>query len=285
MKKTEFGIQFFDVDNLPLNSDLIPKVHHFRSANISTVTKELEKHWDSILQNNICIPTHEILIGNEDEIVQYRKTTFLRDRIEIDNSLPIYSKSLTAPDNYIEKELEDLEDCTVVEVGDFVEDCTVAEVDNIDITDDVDFDRTSRCVNDDISGPSKPSQNSNCLLTREANAIHLVLGEMSPFLVKYDCEKDTYKNLMAKQVGQQSSGTSNDYTSNLLDMQSTLQTQVLKKKSTLKRDFENWERSFLVAHDFGAPDDSDMKANSSIADIVRRINIANQLLRKWAIAF
>ena len=41
--------------------------------------------WSStgqILRNDICIPTHEILVGNENEPVQYRKTLFLSDKIE-----------------------------------------------------------------------------------------------------------------------------------------------------------------------------------------------------------
>ena len=53
-QETDFGIEFFDFINHP---------------------------WLSILDNNICIPTHEILEGNEDEKVSYRKTTFLSDKI------------------------------------------------------------------------------------------------------------------------------------------------------------------------------------------------------------
>ena len=122
-KKTEFGIEFFDVDNTPANLDLNPKVHHFRSANIRTVTKDLEEHWTSIVENKLCIPTHEILIGHDDEIVQYKKTTFLSDRIKIDNLLPTHSKCsiTTAPLNYIEEELEeDLTDFTIKEVDNSV---------------------------------------------------------------------------------------------------------------------------------------------------------------------
>ena len=31
---------------------------------------ELEEHWNTVLKNKICIPAHEIFIGNEDEIAQ-----------------------------------------------------------------------------------------------------------------------------------------------------------------------------------------------------------------------
>ena len=43
---------------------------------------DLEQHWSNIIRNDICIPTHEILVGNENEPVQYRKTLFLSDKIE-----------------------------------------------------------------------------------------------------------------------------------------------------------------------------------------------------------
>ena len=42
----------------------------------------MEQHWSNIIRNDICIPTHEILVGNENESVQYRKTLFLSDKME-----------------------------------------------------------------------------------------------------------------------------------------------------------------------------------------------------------
>ena len=79
-KKTEFGIEFFDLDNEPEKIDLKPNVHHLRSSNIISVATELEKHWLSIVENNICFPTHEIMIVNECDKVLYR-TTKLKSKI------------------------------------------------------------------------------------------------------------------------------------------------------------------------------------------------------------
>ena len=79
-KKTIFGIEFFDV-NEPEKIELKPRVHHFRSSDIKLITKELQIHWSSIVENNICIPIHQILIGDKDEIVLIRNTTFLSDKI------------------------------------------------------------------------------------------------------------------------------------------------------------------------------------------------------------
>ena len=78
-EKTEFGIEFFDFTNEPENRELYPNLHHFRSSNISAITSQLEKQWKFIIENNIGIPTHEILLGNEDEIVRYVSTSFLSD--------------------------------------------------------------------------------------------------------------------------------------------------------------------------------------------------------------
>ena len=49
-QQTEFGIQFFDF-NAPKNVEKNPKVHHYRSANISTVLNDLKTHWSSIVEN------------------------------------------------------------------------------------------------------------------------------------------------------------------------------------------------------------------------------------------
>ena len=40
-----------------------------------------QKQWKFIIENNIGSPTHEILLGNEDEIVRYVPTSFLSDKL------------------------------------------------------------------------------------------------------------------------------------------------------------------------------------------------------------
>ena len=73
--KNEFGFEFFDYGKPPPNSDLHPKVHHFRSSSIPSIINDLEEHWNSVLKNNICIPAHEIFIGSKDEIGHRIPTT------------------------------------------------------------------------------------------------------------------------------------------------------------------------------------------------------------------
>ena len=52
---------------------------------MKSVVNELEKHWLHIVHHNICIPTHQIITGNEHEKVVYTKTTFLREKNAIEN--------------------------------------------------------------------------------------------------------------------------------------------------------------------------------------------------------
>ena len=121
-QETDFGIEFFDFLNHPCEIDKSPTVHHFRSSNITSVLNELKKQWLSILDNNICIPTHEILEGNEDEKVSYRKTTFLSDKIlnYTSPSSHILRKSKVITDeDFVEEDLTDFVLETVQNSGDF----------------------------------------------------------------------------------------------------------------------------------------------------------------------
>ena len=93
-KMTEFGIEFFDVDNAPKKIELKPKVHHFRSSNMKTAANELEKNRSSIVDQNICILIHKIMIGNEQEKMY---TKFVCGKIEIENFAPL---DILSTDNY-----------------------------------------------------------------------------------------------------------------------------------------------------------------------------------------
>ena len=87
-KKSDFGIGFFDFVNEPENRDQHHKVHHFRSSNINAITSELVGHWNFIVENNICIYTHEILQGDGDEMVRYISTPYLADKILSSRKVP-----------------------------------------------------------------------------------------------------------------------------------------------------------------------------------------------------
>ena len=103
-------LEYFDVDE-PGNIELKPRVRHFRSSNIKLITNELENHWSSIVENNICMPIHQILICDEDENVLIRNTTFLSDKIENFTSLDTLSfPAVCQPSTYEEIVDDDVTD-------------------------------------------------------------------------------------------------------------------------------------------------------------------------------
>ena len=282
-EKNEFGFEFFDFGKIPQNNDLHPKVHHFRSSSIPSIISELEEHWNSVLKNKICIPT-----------------TYLGDNFFEDSSVQLTLEDDEEEDDYI----------TDFEIGEYSQ---ANLLDDYPVIDTVDMDQyaiepsdeilphnaldnivSNSCekivevgsssyvinnpplINDNINmaSSSKDSIASNSYFTSEANAIYLVLGGSSE-LKNYDMEKCLFK------LGKASSDT----IESLKDTQSKFQQQVLKQVSTLKVQFENWERSFLYENNLSAPSLCDVENNSYIADIFRKIRIGNQLLRSWNISF
>ena len=70
-KKTDIGIEFLDKhapEDIPK-----PKVHHFRSAGISNVMADLDKHWNAVLETEKCIPLAQLWKGGEKE---HAKSTY-----------------------------------------------------------------------------------------------------------------------------------------------------------------------------------------------------------------
>ena len=293
-QKTEFGIEFFDC-HIPRKIDQYPKVHHFRSSNITNVMSKLEQHWSEILSNNICIPTPIILEGNEDEPLRSRTTNFLEEVGDLHfSSQSLHNSRPIVMEEEEEETEEDLTDFTLlngvsispVTVTDLTEECPPV------------FDSTKTSspkrptsqkkivhpLSLSISGSgssifnedSIPSTSSKAFsfLTREAKAIYDVLKSSSPLLESYD----NYKNLLK----QKSNPLISD---DLLNMQAELQTQTLRQISLLKKDFEKWERIFMLENDRCFPRVDDIKNNDEILDIYHRIKVGEQLLKSWNISF
>ena len=265
-QKNEFGIEFFDCHNQAEKSEpLNPKVHHFRSSNISTVTKDLEVSWNSILETNVKIPIHKILEGSEDETVRCRPTSYLNDKIQIDSSPKINERIDEVDDDLITS-------CSIIEKEDSIQD-TIDFEENIT--------SPSKCA---ISGTSSTVANSsantliNKLETKEGNAIYFVLGEFSYVLKQYDHEKVLFKDSQ-----KQNEFISPNHCKQMSFLHSRVQALVLDKLSKLETDLENWERSFLCDNDFCVPTVTDRENNHYIADIVKRIKVGNQLMTLWGL--
>ena len=84
-KNLILGMNFLILSmNLKIEINTLKCTIAVRSSNINAITSELEEHWNFIVENDICIPTHEILQGDEDKMVRYISTSFLADKILCD---------------------------------------------------------------------------------------------------------------------------------------------------------------------------------------------------------
>ena len=290
-QKTEFSIEFFDC-KIPRKIDQYPKVHHFRSSDIGNVMSELEQHWSEILNDNICIPTHIILEGNENEPIRRKTTSFLEEvgnmhlpTQSLCNSRPIIMDDQENPEDLTDFTL--LDDESLSPDTDLIEECPPVfhstktsspkrPTSQNKITHSLSLSISgsgSSFFNNEDSTPST-SRKAFSFLTREARAIYDVLKSTSPLLESFD----NYKNLLKQQYNPLISD-------DLLNMQAELQTQTLKQISSLKREYEKWERFFLVENDWRFPRLEDIKNNAEILDIHCRIKVGEQLLKSWNISF
>ena len=212
--------------------------------------------------------------GNEDEKVSYRKTTFFSDKIlnYTSPSSHILRKSKVITDeDFVEEDLTDFVLETVQNSGDFARIPTDTCVNNSNVS------CGSSASNRDIPSSSSSSNSySNDLKSKEANAIYFVLGEVSPMLVRYDNGVTIFRRLQKEKQN-----ASDHFRFNLIDVQSTLQQEVITKLSELKNKFECWERSFLINNNYCAPIPNDFANDNVIVDINRKINIGDCLLRTW----
>ncbi len=97
-------------------------------------------------------------------------------------------------------------------------------------------------------------------------------------MVKYDIHKNQYRNNTASPL----------VIDFLMSSQLNFQQKVLKAVSEFEREFEVWERSFVVNKDLDdhcTPTPDDIRKDERIRIIFDKIQIGNKLLRKWGICF
>ena len=174
---------------------------------MKSVANELEKHWLHIVHYNICIPSHQIITGNEHEKGVYTKTKFLSDKIAIENSASHDMLCLHSDNQFSAKEElleDDVTDFVLREIegvdtfrveGTDMRDVHLNERKNVVLPDNVKNILTNSCDIDAscsnststinaLPATSTGRSNSNGLSSREANVICIVLGEISPLLEK-----------------------------------------------------------------------------------------------------
>ena len=237
---TEFGIRFFDFEEKEIAFK--PKVHHFRSTDIQSIKRYLNELWVTIVRDNICIPIHQIRIGDEDESVSIRTTPFLREKIKSKTPCAPTSRKISAlPEN-------DEPDC---DLENFV-------LQNCGSSSSSDINLANHTCNDSIG-----------LSSNEAKAFCFVLGEVSPHLLKYDRGISICKRL---------TNLNNDFKNQMVDIQNMLKKDVVIKLSELKTTLENWERAYLLENEFSAPTNNDYIQDSTITTVINKIKISDLIL-------
>ena len=144
-KKTAEGVEFFDV-NEP-GSSFHPKLHHFRSANIRSVTNELKSHWNKIITDEICIPAHVNIEENPDETFRYLPTDYLTPYLIYQEKTKVSRRHYELPQ---EEESPDSDEIDVQQINE-----------------------------------GEPEEQPSDFSSKECHEIHQVLGE-NDYLTKYN---------------------------------------------------------------------------------------------------
>ena len=128
-------------------------------------------------------------------------------------------------------------------------------------------------ANSGINFQSGASRNSTGLSSREANAISIVVGEISPLLLRYERGVTIFKHLLPEKLD-----ASINFIDEMVHITRTLQQQVVTKLCELKSEFETWERSILINNNLRPPTKCDRSGDSAITHINNRIDIGNKIL-------
>ena len=259
--KTAIGIEFFDYVDVP---EVHPRVHHFRSSSLPTVSFELEEHWRMLVNCNITIPAYKIFLRDGVETYKEITTPFLLDSEYVDE---LEQLQYEEPDEMEVDEIDDEPD-NEMEINEVVTEVVDDVITNFDVVNvEVDavssekIDEPASCCSKNLIKP---------YLTKEAHAISIVLGD-SVNLRKFDERKNMVKSGKAYPNTKRALKKDHSY----------FKEEITKTKESLTTDFENWERLFFANNECSAPSETDIQDDPYSMVIVKKLRVANQLIQKW----
>ena len=62
-----------------------------------------------------------------------------------------------------------------------------------------------------------------------------------------------------------------------------MQTKILAEHTSLKKEYNNWEKEFCLKHDFRVPCFNDVKEDKRQYSIYKKILLCKELLKHWKI--
>ena len=246
--------------------------------------------WNECLAQQVTIPHHVLKIYDEDGNLQSVKHTgFLEDDDDSDSidgveCDPLVNRTLDngTPDN----DQEDEEEEEVVDLQQVGEDLVeTVEEDNVEIPG---RDRVPLHVSQDTmmtppieslarNESTTPSQNEEItekskLKTTLAKNVSKVLGETCEVRT-LDKMRMVLKNNLESKEGQENYETA----------LAVVQSRVLAKHLTLKRQFQEWEQGFFAEHDCHEPTADDIRADIRAHELYKTLRLCKQFLQHWNI--
>ena len=285
------GVEFFDAPGERQRNDKGPPLHHFRSHTLQSEEQYLRDCWNECLAQQVTIPHHVLKIYDEDGNLQsVQHTGFLEDDDDDSDSIdgaecdPLVNRTLDNGTN--DNDQEDEEEEIVVDLQQVGEDLVeTVEEDNVEIPG---HDRVSLYVSQDtmmtpqiesLAGneSTTPIQNEVIaekfkLKTTLAKNVSKVLGETCEVRT-LDKMRMAMKNNLKSKVGQENYETA----------LTVVQSKVLAKHSSLKRQFQEWEQGFFAEHDCNEPTADDIRADIRAHELYKTLRLCKQFLQHWNI--
>ena len=285
------GVEFLDAPGERQRNDKGPPLHHFRSHTLQSEEQYLRDCWNECLAQQVTIPHHVLKIYDEDGNLQsVQHTGFLEDDDDDSDSIdgaecdPLVNRTLDNGTN--DNDQEDEEEEIVVDLQQVGEDLVeTVEEDNVEIPG---HDRVSLYVSQDtmmtpqiesLAGneSTTPIQNEVIaekfkLKTTLAKNVSKVLGETCEVRT-LDKMRMAMKNNLKSKVGQENYETA----------LTVVQSKVLAKHSTLKRQFQEWEQGFFAEHDCNEPTADDIRADIRAHELYKTLRLCKQFLQHWNI--
>ena len=237
--------------------------------------EDLNQKWDSIVKKNICIPSHEIIIGDENEIPQYIKTNFLSDIsiFDVDSTTSDTIIGNTSQTLVLDDEIEEPDNDT----ENFVFESS--ERNHLPILSNK-LSKESLTFKQFILNTFNNNFTQNELISIEAMIISFVLRDVPTTLQEFDTASQILKRLESRNLV-----ASGIFIEKVSSIKEQLSKSLNDSLSELKNKISEWERSFAKENNLSIPSMSDVIDNTSIEDISIRIEVGNKVLCDWATSF
>lgn len=291
-----------------------PSLHHFRSSSLALEEEHLNQCWEICLadeairiphrvirlygDNGDCIPVihidfldddNEGSSDEENENADNIKTSTSNEQCELehwddDTEEQAESVELTAMDNEVfhalNKDPSVCYDSNDEDGGAGTQGLQILKVSSLSTPDEhQSLQKSSSGLhnvpsrNDTvITSTPECKQSGKKFATKLCKNIAKILGETD----------DVYRLDKARE-DQKSHPTSPFYNEKYQNLLSVMQTKILTKHTSLKKEHSNWEKEYCLKHDFHEPNLDDVKKDKKEYSVYKKIILCDELLKYWGV--